>query len=94
MAGSYLYTHINKTTQVHNKKCVLKQISLTGDGTNNCLIDIYDGHSTANPRLMRLRALGGMTNTAVFPDDFVLDRGLYIVFDTVAYQATILSKGK
>jgi len=82
MPGKKGYILLTASTKVYNKACKLKSIILTGDGTNATYADIYDGDSTSDPQVARLRVSATDSKKFTWPDGLDLERGLYISFET------------
>lgn len=89
MSGKTGYVLLTASAKVFNKACKLKSIILTGDGTNATYVDIYDGDSTSDPQVARLRVLGTTSKKFSWTEGLELGRGLYISFETNLKFATI-----
>lgn len=77
---------------IHNKKCLLYGLIVTPDGTNNSYADIYDGVNTSEPQVMRVRVVSTTSRAINFGRGVLLQRGLYIDFETNLSSVTVFSK--
>jgi len=89
MPGKKGYILLTASTKVYNKACKLKSIILTGDGTNATYADLYDGYSTSDPQVARLRVLGTTSKKFTWSEGLDLERGLYISFETNLKYVTV-----
>jgi len=88
MEGGYVYLEASGVVQ--RKKCRLFYVILTPDGTNSSYLDIYDGESTSEPKVMRLRVQANRSFAIYFNGGLLLQRGLYLSFETNLQAATVV----
>lgn len=62
----------------HAGKCLLQSVTLAADGAD-ADAQIYDGMDTNGRQILHVEALTGQTAHIVFPEDILLENGLYVV---------------
>jgi hypothetical protein len=92
MDHKYAYEYLTRSSVVHRTKCRVKLIIVTPDGTNASYADIYNGESTNDPQVARLRVPTTQSIPFDFGDDFILERGLYVDFGTNLSRVTVVSE--
>lgn len=74
------YVYCEASRIIHNTACVLHHIVVTPDGTNPSYVDVYDGESDREPKVLRCRVAKTATRPYTFGHHLKLNRGMYIKF--------------
>ena len=82
MAEKWAYTFLSASGKVSIIKTQIDKIIVTPDGSNAIYADLHDGESANDPQVARLRVSTTQSGVFNFGDDFILERGVYIVFGT------------
>jgi len=86
------YVHLTRSTVVHRKKCLLHGVIVTPDGSNNSYADIYDGETTRDDLVARVRCVSTTSNPLIFPTPILMQKGLYISFEASLSSVVVFSE--
>lgn len=92
MPNEVPYVYLGASQVVHRKKCLLHGIIVTPDGTNSSYADIYDGESTSEDQVARVRCVSSTSNPVIFDKPILMQKGLYISFGTNLSSVTVFSE--
>jgi len=71
------YEYRTASGKIHSNKCHLVGIIATPKDDKRAYLDVYDGETTSQPQVMRLRTGVGVSNVVIFPDHILMNRGIY-----------------
>jgi len=63
---------------------------VTPDGSNNTYIDVYDGESSGDSQIARIRAIATTSKVALFPYPIKMTKGIYVAIESNLESFTIL----
>jgi hypothetical protein len=89
MGNKWTYTYLTADGKVSVVKTEIDKIIVTPNGTNASYADIYDGESTSDPFVVRLRVPTTESVCFELGPDFVLERGLFVDFETNLSSVTV-----
>lgn len=76
------YRYLTASGVVEKGPCVLHHIIVTPDGSNASYVDIYDGISTSDPKIGRIRIAKTASRPYAFGHHIFLSRGCYLEFES------------
>lgn len=77
---------------IHNNRCHWLGIIVNPDGSNNSYVDVYDGTSTNDDVKARVRVVSTTTLPVMFPEPVLMQKGIYVSFETNLSSVTVLWK--
>lgn len=86
------YFYATASQIIHKSKCLLYAIVVTPDGSNNSYVDIYDGESTNDTLVARLRVVSTTSKVFRFNPALLLRKGLYVSFETNLSSVSVVSE--
>jgi len=77
---------------IHKNPCHLVGAIVSPKLGKQSYIDIYDGETTAQEKVMRVRTDVGVGNSIIFPEPLLMRRSLYVYLHDDAEEFTIFWK--
>ncbi len=90
MLKELTYTFLSASGKVSIVKSRLVKVIVTPDGSNASYADVHDGESDQDPQVARLRVPATQSVLFDFGGNFILERGIDIVFGTNLSRVTVI----
>jgi len=85
----YGWTRVTNDQVVSNTPAWIKSVILTDNGSGAADITLYDGSSTSDPAILKIRAAQNSTKHVEFSSPFITLRGLYVDIGSNVNEALI-----
>lgn len=84
----YIYSTASRL--IHKNRCHLVGVIATPKDDERAYLEIHDGTNTAEPKILKLGCNTGTSNSVIFPDHILMQRGIYVNLGEDLEHCTVL----